>query len=198
MLETPEVQLNPAIVTAAVTLTVAVLGFLATYANSVRLNQRQARLERVNRQLSELYGPMLAIRGANQRAFQEFARTYEFDNGRFRGKPPTEEDHEVWRRWVRTVFAVENRRLYSILLTKADLLIDDEMPRVLLDFYAHVLGYEVTIKEWEEGDYRETGSVIVFPKGLDAYAERCFSVLKEEQARLIGGRSLAERLALRA
>jgi hypothetical protein len=190
-------MLNPAIVTAAVTITVALLGFLATYANSVRLNQRQARLERINRQLSELYGPMLAIRGANLRAFEEFSKIYDFDNGRFHGGPPTEEDHEAWRLWVTTVFAVENQRLYKILLTKADLLIDDEMPAVLLDYCAHVLGYEVVLKEWEKGDYRHLGSVIIFPKRLDEYAKQCFSVLKEEQARLIGGQSLREKLALR-
>jgi hypothetical protein len=89
---------------------------------------------------------MLAIRGANRRAFEEFARIYEFDRGRFQGRPPSKKEHESWRLWVTTVFAVENRRLYNILLTKADLLLDDEMPSVLLDFYAHVLRYEGSAK----------------------------------------------------
>lgn len=144
---------NTAVLTALVTVLLAVLGYLATYLNNVRLGQRQARLDRVNRQLSELYGPMLAILGANARAFEHFSEDYDFSYGLFRGGPPTEEDHKQWRRWVTTVFAAQNERLHEIILTKSDLLVDDHMPSSLLDFCSHVLGYKVVMLEWEEGDY---------------------------------------------
>ncbi|MGW3123595.1 hypothetical protein ACWDBW_41915 [Streptomyces sp. NPDC001107] len=39
----------------AVTIAVAFVGYLATYLNNLPLSQRQERLSRVNRQLSEFY-----------------------------------------------------------------------------------------------------------------------------------------------
>ncbi|MFF0637439.1 hypothetical protein ACFYTS_33640 [Nocardia sp. NPDC004151] len=40
--------------------------------NGLRLGQRQARLVRINQQLSEFYGPLLALMEANQRTFDAF------------------------------------------------------------------------------------------------------------------------------
>ncbi|MFK0045124.1 hypothetical protein ACIQU4_13595 [Streptomyces sp. NPDC090741] len=48
------------------TVGLAFLGYLATYANGLRLAQRQARLARVNQQLSEFYGPLFALMETNR------------------------------------------------------------------------------------------------------------------------------------
>jgi hypothetical protein len=82
-----------------------------------------------------------------------------------------------------------NRRLREVIISKADLLIDDNLPDCLTAFCAHVSGWEVTIRRWQDGDHSVTGSAIDFPVEVHEYALRSFSMLKQEQMRLLGGRS---------
>ena len=46
---------------AFVDVVVAQIGYFVTYRTNLRLAQRNDRLERINRQLSEFYGPLLAL-----------------------------------------------------------------------------------------------------------------------------------------
>ena len=55
-----------------VTIVLAFIGYAATYVNDLRLARRKDRLDRVNRQLSELYGPLLALSTASSRLWEEF------------------------------------------------------------------------------------------------------------------------------
>ncbi|MEU9466305.1 hypothetical protein AB0D78_06545 [Streptomyces avermitilis] len=55
--------------TVILTVGLAFIGYLATYLNGLRLTQRQARLTRVNVQLSDFYGPPFALLEANSRAY---------------------------------------------------------------------------------------------------------------------------------
>jgi hypothetical protein len=178
------------VLTAAVTVALAVLGFIGTYVNNVRLSQRQARLDRVNRQLSELYGPLLAIRGASTEAFDHFVRKHGFEPGHYTRGRASEDDLRQWRLWMTTVFMPGNRRLYDLILSKADLLLENDMPPVVLAFCAHVLAYEVVLRRWEDGDFSEHTSLSVWPAAFDDYAKRSFAALKEEQSRLLGRRAL--------
>jgi hypothetical protein len=85
---------NAAVVTATVTIAIAFIGFAATYINNLRLNQRQARLHRINRQLGELYGPLLAIRGASKEAWDYFIAKYGFRDHHISRGVPSEEDSQ--------------------------------------------------------------------------------------------------------
>jgi hypothetical protein len=183
-------QVNSAtIVGAAITLAIAFLGFIATYINNLRLNQRQARLDRVNRQLSELYGPVLAIRGAANEAFNYFIAKYKFEDRHISDGRASEEELAAWRLWMKTVFMPSNRRIYELVLSKADLLLGNQMPQDLLTFFAHVLAYEVVLTRWDQGDFTEHASIIDFPEFLDGYIKHSYSILKQEQSRLLGSRS---------
>ena len=48
------------LITTIVTIVLAFTGYMAAYSNGLRLAQRNQRLERVNKQLGELYGPCTA------------------------------------------------------------------------------------------------------------------------------------------
>ena len=65
------------LIPALATILVALLGYLATYFNNLRLSQRSEKLARVNRQLSELYGPLFALTHAAETAW----RAYTSDKG---------------------------------------------------------------------------------------------------------------------
>jgi hypothetical protein len=108
----------------AVTLAVALTGFLATYFNGLRLAQRKDRLDRVNRQLSELYGPLLALVSASHESWEAFRRHYRTTTWSYWDPedPPNQEEERAWRQWMRHVFMPLNERMMELVITKSDLL----------------------------------------------------------------------------
>lgn len=178
------------VLAAGVAIGLAFVGYVATYLNGVRLAQRQERLSRVNQQLSDFYGPLLALTQVNERIFGAFAERHARPGGVsvFQdATPPTEEELRDWRLWVTTVFLPNIRAMRDLVVGHADLLMEAEMPPLLLDLCAHVSGYEITAARWAEGDYAEHLSVVHFPaEAISDYARQGFGRLKAEQASLLG------------
>jgi hypothetical protein len=86
---------------------------------------------------------------------------------------------------MRVVFTPSNRRIVQLIEEHSHLLEDDDMPQVLLDFCAHVAGYEVTITDWDRGDYSVLVSIIDHPGSvLPRYAASRFTDLKTRQRQL--------------
>ncbi|MFG2603091.1 hypothetical protein ACGFT2_05955 [Streptomyces sp. NPDC048514] len=175
-----------------VTIGLAFAGYVVTYLNGLRLSQRHERLARVNRQLSDFYGPLFALTEANSRIFGAFMER----NARPDGKspfaqetPPTEEELAEWRLWVMTVFLPNIQAMRNLVIKHADLLSEPEMPPLLLQLCAHVSGYEITAARWGQGSDDQHLSVVPFPsEEIAAYARKGFAQLKREQARLLGQR----------
>ncbi|MGW4751198.1 hypothetical protein [Streptomyces chartreusis] len=185
--------------TVIVTAGLAFIGYLATYLNGLRLAQKQAGLTRVNQQLSDFYGPLFALLEANSRIYDTFAEKYARPDGRdpFRhDTPPTEQELAEWRTWATTVFIPNIQAMRDVVVTKADLLIEEEMPQSLLQLCAHVSGYEITAARWAQGNYEEHLSLISFPgRELREYVRDRFARLKSEQARLLGHSRAVDRWA---
>jgi hypothetical protein len=51
-----------------------------------------------------------------------------------------------------TVFVPVHRRMMELVLERADLIEEREMPSCLLALCAHVNGYQAILKEWETGE----------------------------------------------
>jgi hypothetical protein len=178
--------------TLGVTLIVATVGYLAKYLNDLRINERTDRLERLNRQLSEFYGPLYSIFHVANAAWHALWLSVP-DDRRERWRywsdddPPTEEDAERWRLWMREVFMPLNRRVVAVIVEKADLLDGPTMPPVLLDLCTHVYAYETVLNRWEQKDFSVHLSVIPFPgEKLREYVDHEFPRLKAEQEKLLG------------
>ncbi|MFJ3102486.1 hypothetical protein [Streptomyces sp. NPDC086835] len=176
--------------TVIVTVGLAFIGYLTTYLNGLRLAQRQARLTRVNQQLSDFYGPLFALMEANSRTYDTWSERYARPDGRdpfCHDIPPNEQELAEWRTWATTVFIPNIQAMRDVVVAKADLLIEEEMPQALLQLCAHVSGYEITAARWAQGNYEEHLSVISFPgRALREYIRDRFTQLKREQARLLG------------
>ncbi|MFD0023036.1 hypothetical protein [Streptomyces sp. NPDC058382] len=172
-----------------ITIGLAVVGYFATYLNSLRLSQRQERLSRINRQLSDLYGPLFALTEANSRIFTIFVERHTRPGGISPfadDTPPTEEEAAEWRLWATTVFVPNIQAMRDLVLGHTDLLREPNMPPLLLKLCAHVSGYEITAARWAQGRYDTNLSVVSFPgEELGAYARSGFTQLKAEQARLL-------------
>ena len=61
------------------TIILAFIGYLVTYLNNLKLSQRTERLERINRQLGELYGPLFALTQSSDRAWKAFRENIDLD-----------------------------------------------------------------------------------------------------------------------
>ena len=98
----------------------------------------------------------------------------------------TDEQRAVWARWIGSVFMPVNKRSYEVIVTKAHLLEGEEMPQCLLDFCAHVAGYEAILNSWDNGDYSVVGSLLDYPGApyLD-YIRETFVALKKRQQVLL-------------
>lgn len=178
--------------TTAVTIAVSVLlaagGYVATYAYNLRLAQRKDRLERVNKQLSDFYGPLLALVSAGNSSWEAFRQRYRPNSGSFwSDPPPTPEEEAAWRLWMIEVFMPLNGQMVDVITQHADLLDESDMPQPLLEACAHVAAYRPIIKQWELGDFSEHTSVINFPgMQMMLFAEAGFARLKGQQQELLG------------
>jgi hypothetical protein len=64
-------------------------------------------------------------------------------------------DLRLWRLWAMSTHQHRSTPAYEVIINKAHLLIEDEMPQCLLDFCAHKAGYDVVIERRKQGDYTE-------------------------------------------
>lgn len=174
---------------------VAAVGYVVKYLTDIRLAQRNDRLERVNRQLSEFYGPLLALTRSSDESWRAFRHRYRPEPGSFwkPDPPPTRADAIAWRLWMTTVFMPMHQRMTELVLTHADLIDESDMPPCLLTMCAHVAGYRAILEEWETGDVsvarEDNVSVVNFPaQELAEYAATAFARLKAEQGRLLGSK----------
>ena len=181
---------------------VAVTGYFIKYRIDLRLVQRNDRLARVNRQLSEFYGPLLALTRSSEESWRAFRERYRppGDRSFWRSDPPlTKEDAIAWRLWMTTVFVPVHERMMELVLMHADLIEESEMPPCLLALCAHIHGYQAILKEWETGEVsikREDNiSVVNFPgQELSDYSAAAYGRLKAEQSRLLGSAARESRI----
>ncbi|MFB7756931.1 hypothetical protein ACFC18_46280 [Streptomyces sp. NPDC056121] len=173
-----------------VTVFVAATGYAATYLTNLRLERRKEHLDRVNRQLGELYGPLYAQAEAVDRAWHKFVAVS--GNVWARPFPVTSEQAAAWRLWMSTVFMPLNRRMVETVISHADLLRETTIPEPLKELCAHVACYEPLVARWQEDgfdsvDFEDHVSIAGnFPRiGLYAYLRSSFESLKLEQERLL-------------
>jgi hypothetical protein len=176
------------IITTSISIILALFGYLFTWFSSRRSTQQQAQLDRVNQQLSNLYGPLFALVESTDISWRAFRSKHQ-PNSRFFSKitPPNEEDVVTWRLWMQTVFMPINSQMYDIIQDHAHLLIESDMPKCLLLLLAHVASFKAVIQQWEQGDFSEHESMVAYPsESLVAYVNESYKKLKAEQAQLIG------------
>jgi hypothetical protein len=173
-------------VSAAVSLVVVALGYLSTYRTNRRLNERQDQLSRVNSQLSELYGPLLLLVSADTATWDAFSQKYMRDREFFFEGKRSADELVLWRTWVTAVWMPTNRRFYDTLVSHGDLIVDDVVPKVFLDFCAHVQSFEAVLARWADGDVSQLSSLLNHPgEPLLRHIEERYLSLKRYQTTLL-------------
>ena len=166
---------------AILTIVLAFVGYLVTFMSNRMIARRADMLRLVNERLNEFYGPLYVATIAGNTAY----RTLLNKQGKTQCHPVRDEDLKEWVLWVTTIFMPLNDVREKIIIEKAHLIIEEQMPQCLLDFVTHVVGYKALLAKWAEGDYSERRSMIGWPPEFDLYVERSYQALKAEQTRLI-------------
>ena len=173
----PTVLQNAAILT----ILVAFTGYALTFLSAHMLARRRDKLELVNKRLNEFYGPLYVASQAGNIAYRSLLKK----QGKTQSEPITDQDLKDWVLWMRTIFIPLNEIREKIIIEKAHLIVEEQMPQCLLDFVTHVVGYKAVLSKWAEGDYTERRSTIGWPPEFDVYVKNSYAALKAEQMRLM-------------
>jgi hypothetical protein len=174
---------SPTLQQNAVMLTVilAFVSYLATYLSAQVLARRKDKLELVNRRLNEFYGPLYVASQAGNIAYRSLLNK----QGKTQSYPILDSEMKEWVLWMTTIFMPLNDVREKIIIEKAYLVVEEQMPHCLLDFVTHVVGYKAVLAKWAKDDYSERRSTIGWPPEFDHYVERSYAALKAEQTRLL-------------
>ncbi len=170
------------------TVILAFIGYLVTYGNNVRLENRKAQAKFISDQLQNLYGPLFSLSHASRTAWDSFRLRCRPGGGAFFDpeSPPSEEELEQWRLWMRAVFMPINLRMEKAIIDNAHLIEGASMPKSFQDLLAHVEVYKAILEKWSAGDVSEHTAYLNFPEALHGHVTRTFEALKQRQMALIG------------
>ncbi len=145
------------------------------------LARRRDKLRLVNKRLNEFYGPLYVASQAGHIACKSLLKK----QGKTQTHPVQDEELKEWVLWMTTIFMPLNDVREKIIIEKAYLIIEEQMPHCLLEFVTHVVGYKAVLAKWAEGDFSERRSTIGWPPEFDGYVKRSYEALKSEQTRLL-------------
>ncbi len=166
---------------AILTILVAFTGYALTFVSAHMLARRRDKLDLVNKRLNEFYGPLYVASRAGNIAYRSLLSR----QNKTQSEPITDADLKDWVLWMQTIFIPLNEVREKIIIEKAHLIVEEQMPQCLLDFVTHVVGYKAVLRKWAEGDYTERRSTIGWPPEFDIYVEKSYAALKAEQMRLM-------------
>jgi hypothetical protein len=169
------------------TIALAFIGYLLTHWSNVQTARREAQLELINKRIGEFYGPLYIATQTSRRSYatllQKLKRRAVFADPT---GPPTEKQLAEWRIWSKSVFMPTDEFIEKLIIEKAYLIQEEEMPECLLQFITHVSAYRAILYKWKDNDFTELASIIDYPRELDKYATDSYRELKAKQLRLIG------------
>ncbi len=168
-------------IAASLTVVLAFISYLMTFLITRLMTRRADHLKLVDQRLNEFYGPLYVATLAGNIAYRSLLAK----QGKTQCHPITDEEMKEWMLWMNTIFMPLNDIREKIIIEKAHLIVEEQMPRCLLDFVTHVVGYKAVVAKWAEGDYRERRSTIGWPPDFDQYVERSYQALKAEQTSLL-------------
>ncbi|MBC8109537.1 MAG: hypothetical protein H7Y04_00600 [Verrucomicrobia bacterium] len=164
----------------AAALIAGIIGFFLNLRESKITHKRTERLNYINEQIKSLYGPLFL----HVRAGYEIN---EYLEDKFERKPIqdlTEIELEEWRVWANEVFIPLNMKQEELLLKNAHLLIENELPKCIVELITHTSEMKVLKNKWEKGDIAKNFSH-PYPHELKSYSESSYLLLKNEQKKLI-------------
>lgn len=168
----------------------AVAGYLFTFYNTKKTDERKAQIDRINEQVKDLYGPLLACISASKTSYDAMIRQHSPDGtvssfvGAIQENPKGEQGH-AYRHWIKTVLMPLNQKAADVIINNLNLLESATIPASMLQFVAHVSSLKVVIQQWDQG-YLGERSQIPYPDDLMELVSADFKRIKKKQQDLLG------------
>ncbi|MET8680936.1 hypothetical protein ABZW18_25990 [Streptomyces sp. NPDC004647] len=145
--------MDSTITVAVIAGSVSAVGWLVNHALSGRAERKRARhqaaLTHVERQLEELYGPLLFLMHEGESSFSDFTQTVG-GHAVFVNEQIEPDNLQPWLFWVDNDFMPRNRAIQTLLSTKAHLIDASRMPASYLQFLDHHNSWHVSHLRWKE------------------------------------------------
>lgn len=177
LLSVPTILQNAAILTVIL----ALGGYFMTSLSNHMLARRHDKLDLINKRLNEFYGPLYVASEAGNIAYRSLLKR----QGKEKSDPILDSEMKEWILWMTTIFMPLNDIRERVIIEKAHLIVEEQIPTCLLDFVTHVVGYKAVLAKWSEGDFSERRSTIGWPPEFDTYVKCSYAALKSEQTRLL-------------
>ncbi len=136
---------------AVLTVVLAFAGYLMTFMFTRMMARRADRLKLVNERLNEFYGPLYIASQAGNIAYRSLLRK----QGKAQSFPILDSELKEWVLWMTTIFTPLNDIREKIIIEKAHLIVEEQVPHCLLDFVTHVVD---TKRCWPSGRRAITAS----------------------------------------
>ena len=143
-----------------------------------------AQLNRLDKQLSNLYGPLYSWYESGHENVIAFRKVFSDDFSY---------ENEKYRVWMEQVFMRTNASMEEVIINNAELFIGKEIPAPFLKFSLHVAALKVYMAEWKRPNFDPVlwkQYLENFPHPgveLQSYIGASFEVLKERQTLLLSG-----------
>lgn len=180
-----------AVVAAAVAGAVAAIGWFVVHRLEARRadDERRAKAELafVERQIEELYGPLVSILHEGRRNFKDLlislGRNYVFSGT----SPLPPEELKTWLYWSETEFLPRNEKIRKLLHAKAHLIPGAEFPSSYVDFFEHASSWSTNHRRWkQEGVEYIWRSRVAWPEAFEKDVFAAFRDLKQRHDTLLG------------
>jgi hypothetical protein len=160
--------------------------WLTTHREEQR-RRTEAQLRFVERQIEELYGPLVSLLHEGRRTFadllQSLGRNYVF----IVGKPLPKEELHTWLYWAENEFLPRNEKIKDLLKSKTHLIEGPEFPESYVRFLDHCNSWAINHRRWkDQGIEYSWRSKINWPEEFGIEVLDTFKSLKAKHARLLG------------
>lgn len=165
--------------------------------NNFELQNRQWKKAFVDRQISELYGPLDAI--ITMQNMRRNIIKYQF------GRPAifketgelqdlSEDEEKQWVHFVDTYVLPSLNEIIELFKSHRDLMFESEIPEEVKAIYKYAISFEMASKQYKDGvpNYYQYHSIGNYPVSFNNYVNRTLKKLKEEQKKLMGEQNISK------
>ena len=172
-----------------VTILLAISGYIYTHFADLENEQNSAKIDRVNDQLRNLYGPLYSFASVSEITWQELILLYpaltKIDSVNPK-VPLTEVEQEEYRKYMLKVIQPLQLNAENAILNYSDLIDEKEMPTLFKELVAHISDSKKLYSNWANGDYSRHIPINKYPADFRTYITKEYNKLKSRQMELLG------------
>lgn len=141
----------------------------------------------VERQIEELYGPLVFLIYEGRRNFVDLLDSLGKNSVFISRKPLPEDELRTWLFWAEAEFLPRNEKIKNLLMSKSHLVEGPKFPQSYITFLDHHNSWAINHRRWkEQGVKYSWHSKINWPQEVEKEVIDTFEKLKARHSALVG------------